>query len=55
MLCHVKACVWLIAPVLVHPCAADDMEEMVHAVKHALQQCCLQVCMALNPHTIPTL
>ena len=23
--------------------AADDMEEMVNAVKHAIQQCCLQV------------
>jgi hypothetical protein len=23
--------------------AADDMDEMVQAVKHALQQCCLQV------------
>ena len=24
--------------------AADDMDELVHAVKHAIQQCGLQVC-----------
>ena len=24
-------------------CAADDMDDMVHAVKQAIQQCCLQV------------
>ena len=24
-------------------CAADDMEDMVHAVKHAIKQCCSQV------------
>ena len=24
-------------------CAADDMDEMVNAVKHAIMQCCLQV------------
>ena len=24
--------------------AADDMQEMVHAVKQSIQQCCLQVC-----------
>ena len=29
-------------------CAADDMDDMVHAVKQAIQQCCLQVRVVLT-------
>ena len=32
--------------------AADDMDEMVHAVKHAIQQCCLQVCRYITPAAV---
>lgn len=31
-------------------CAADDIEEMVQATKHALQQCCLQASTTTENH-----
>lgn len=36
--CNIVACL----------AAADDMDELVQAVKQAIQQCCLQVCLVLT-------
>ncbi len=52
-----KSCSWLrsLAESFGDACAADDMDEMVNAVKHAIMQCCIQVQLSVVSYKLATM